>query len=83
MMGKLSHSLVKQLITNKCVSSILNKSSRLKMWAKRITQDFPDDPVVKNLCTNAGDTGVILGLGISHTPRGSRACELQPLKPEL
>ena len=70
-MGELSQSLVKQLITNKCVSNILNKSSRLKMYAKRIIQDFPDGPGVKNLCTSAGDTDLILGLGTSHTPRGT------------
>lgn len=45
---------------NKCVSNILNKSSRLKTYAKRINQDFPDGPVVKNLCTSAGDTDLIL-----------------------
>ena len=28
--------------------------------------EFPGGPVVKNLATNAGDTGLILGLGRVH-----------------
>ena len=31
-------------------------------------QDFPGGAVVKNLPANAGDTGLIPGLGISHMP---------------
>ena len=29
-------------------------------------RDFPEDPVVKNLTANAGDTGSIPGLGRFH-----------------
>ena len=57
--------------------------------------DFPDDPVVKNLPANAGDTGTIPGLGRphahmlqgnwAHAPQllslSSAARELQTLKP--
>ena len=41
-------------------------------WSKsRIIQDFPGDPVVKNLPANAGNTGSIPGLGRSHMPWGN------------
>ena len=33
--------------------------------------DFPGGPVVKNLPTNAGDKGLIPGLGRFHMPQGS------------
>ena len=32
------------------------------------TRDFPGGAVYKNLPANAGDTGLILGLGRSHMP---------------
>ena len=32
-------------------------------------KDFPADPVVKDPPVNAGDTGLISGLGRFHTPR--------------
>ena len=35
--------------------------------------DFPGGPVVKNPPANAGDIGLIPGLGGSHMPRGNQA----------
>ena len=37
--------------------------------------------MVKNLSANAGDTGLIPGLGRFHMPWGSQACTPQLLKP--
>ena len=34
-------------------------------------EDFPDGPVVKNSPANAGDTGLIPGLGRAHMPWGT------------
>ena len=59
---------------------------RVLSWPKRIktnawaentksikskTLDFPGSSVVKNLPSNAGDTGLILGMGGSHMPWGN------------
>ena len=38
---------------------------------ERENLDFPGGPEVKNPPTNAGDTGLIPGLGKSHLPRSS------------
>ena len=38
---------------------------------KLIVVDFPGCPVVKNLPVNAGDTGLIPGLGRFHMPQGN------------
>ena len=35
------------------------------------TPDFPGGPVIKNPPADAGDEGLILGLGRSHMPRGN------------
>ena len=47
--------------------------------------DFPGGPMVKNLPTNAGDTGSIPGPGRSHTSQSNQArapwqltCALEP-----
>ena len=37
--------------------------------------------MVKNLLGNAGDTGLIPGLGRFHIPRSNEACVPQPLSP--
>ena len=37
-------------------------------------QDFPGDPVIKNLFANLGDMGSNPGPVQSHVPRGSEAC---------
>ena len=42
-------------------------------------EDFPGGPAVKNLPSNAGDTGLIPALGRLHMPWGNSACILQPL----
>ena len=42
-------------------------------------QGFPGGAVVENLPVNAGDTGSSPGLGRSHMPRSSWACEPQLL----
>ena len=39
--------------------------------------DFPGGPVVKNLPANAGDTGLIAGLGRVHVPPSNQAREPQ------
>ena len=36
-----------------------------------IARGFPGGPVVKNLPANAGDMGLIPGLGRSHMPRSN------------
>ena len=46
------------------------KIQRLLNRQKEI-QDFPSGPVVKNLPANAGDLGLIPGLGRYHVPRGN------------
>ena len=40
---------------------------------KNIREDFTGDPVVKNPSANAGDPGLIPGLGRSHVPQGNQA----------
>ena len=40
---------------------------------KRGTGNFPGGPVVKNLPTNAGNTGLIPGPRRFHMPRGNKA----------
>ena len=44
-----------------------------------ISEGFPGRPVVKNLLANAGDMGLISGLGRSHSRRATAV--LQLLKP--
>ena len=34
-------------------------------------RDFPGGPMVKSLPADAGDMGLVSGLGRSHTPRGN------------
>ena len=46
--------------------------------AELLLRDFPDGPEVKN--ANAGDTGLIPGLGRFHMPWGNQAHVLQLLK---
>lgn len=41
--------------------------------AERREWDFPGGPVVENLPVNAGDVGLILALGRSHMPQGTKA----------
>ena len=41
------------------------------IFKKNLIRDFPGDAVVKNPPANAGDTGSIPGLGISHTPQSN------------
>ena len=43
------------------------------LFSKVAKEDFPGGPMVKNLPVNAGDTGLILGLGRSHIPWGNKA----------
>ena len=43
--------------------------------------DFPDGPVVKNLPANAGDMGLIPGVGRFHTSQSNQVCEPQLLSP--
>ena len=47
--------------------------STSKMSFKKLL-GFPAGLMVKNPSTNSGDTGLILGLGRSHMPRGNWAC---------
>ena len=42
--------------------------------------DFSGGPVLKNSPANAGDTGLISGLGRSHKPQSNEACAPRPLK---
>ena len=44
------------------------KTSLPNLNLKSLFRDFPGGAVVKNLPANAGDTGSIPGLGISHMP---------------
>ena len=44
-------------------------------------RDVPGGPVVKNSPANAGDTGLIPGLGRSHMPRSNQTRVPQPLNP--
>ena len=45
------------------------------------SRDFPVGPVVRNLPTNAEDTGLILGPGRSHMPQSNKAHSQQLLSP--
>ena len=47
----------------------LGPGSGEKLPSRDSLQDFPGGPVVKNLPANAGDTGLIPGMGRSHMPR--------------
>jgi len=47
------------------------------------TWDFPGGKVLKKPPANAGDTGLISGLGRSHRPQSSLTRELQLPKPML
>ena len=47
-----------------CVHEIVANFTRMSL-------DFPDGPVVKNLPTNAGDTGSIPGRGRFHMLHGN------------
>ena len=38
---------------------------------KRMSLDFPGDPVVKNLSAKAGNMGLICGPGRFHMPQGN------------
>ena len=40
-----------------------------KIFIKKANGNFPGGTVVKNLPANAGDTGLIPGLGRSHMPQ--------------
>ena len=46
---------------------------------QKIIEGFPGGAVVESLPANAGDTGSIPGLGISHMLRSDWACEPQLL----
>ena len=48
---------------------------------KAASQGFPGSPVVKNLSANAGNMGLIPGLGRSHTPQGNQVRVLPLLRP--
>ena len=52
----------------------------LFLW-KMSLEDFPGDLVVKNLPVNAGDMGLIPGLGRSHMPWDNEAHVPQLLSP--
>ena len=43
------------------------------MWGRKVKEDFPGGPVVKNLPANAGDTGLSLGPGRSHMLQSNKA----------
>ena len=42
-------------------------------------RDFPGGPVVRSLPANAGDMGLIPGLGRFHMPQSNKACAPQLL----
>ena len=67
---------------DKCHGTKRAMSGRQKVKnQKRLSKDFPGDPVVKNLPANAGDMGSIPGLGRFHVPRGNQAHVSQLLSP--
>ena len=53
------------------VSFTVCKLKIKKVLSKQQYQDFPGSTVVKNPPANAGDTGLIPGLGRSHMPRNN------------
>ena len=67
-----------------CVDSDIFKHKK-ESWMiihKNInSRDFPVGPVVRNLPTNAEDTGSILGPGRSHMPQSNKAHSQQQLSP--
>ena len=66
--------------TNKVGES--HKGSFEALWLPNaLNVDFPSGPVVQDLPDNAGDTGLIPGLGRFHMPRGNLAHEPQLLNP--
>ena len=44
-----------------------------KCPSKALLEGFPDDTVDKNLCANAGDTGLIPSRGRFHRPQSNKA----------
>ena len=52
-----------------------------KTIKKSTNRDFPGGPVVKNGSANAGDMGLIPGLGRSHMQQSNKVHVLQLMKP--
>ena len=56
---------------------VIKKNEILTLWINlenmlnKRSQGFPGGTVVKNLPSNAGDTGLSPGLGRSHMPRSN------------
>ena len=73
----------KGLIFNGLVSetTLRGKEIQKKAFSEINEQDFPDDPVVKNLPANTENPGSIPGPGRPHKLQGSWARGLQLLKP--
>ena len=60
-------------------STKFNKVFKNGPYQKKEVLGFSGGAVVENLPANAGDTGLSPGLGRSHVPRSSWACEPQLL----
>ena len=60
-----------------CSIALISRATQIETYH----EDFPSDPVVKNMPCNAGDTGSVPGLGRSHMLQSNEARELQLLKP--
>ena len=73
----------KGLIFNGLVSetTLRGKEIQKKAFSEINEQDFPDDPVIKNLPANTENPGSIPGLGRPHKLQGSWARGPQLLKP--
>ena len=53
----------------RCLSSEWQRNAHVA--SEKQSKDFPGVPVVKNLPANAGDTGLISGVGRSHMLQGA------------
>ena len=53
----------------RCLSSEWQRNAHVA--SKKQSKDFPGAPVVKSLPANAGDMGLISGVGRSHMPQGA------------
>ena len=75
------HTQISCLVGIFCTTEPQGKPNWCKFLDKKEPRDFPSGPVAKNLPCNAGDMGLIPGLGRSHMPWGNEAHVPQLLKP--
>ena len=77
----LSHQASHKKVVKKRKKKERERNRLFISYIKTTFLDFPSAPAVKNPPANAGDTGLIRGLGRSHTPRCNQVHVRQLPKP--